>query len=304
VRPAGWLPDPLDDALVRYWDGQRWTFRTAMRRAAATAPARPAEQPSPPPTPALRPDVARALERVRGALVGSMKEVNLLGGYLGAEEEVLALTGAHGEGMGVLACTNHRVLFLFVGIVRKQFLQVSWNQAKGVVYTQSTKVFAVYTTKPTKRAIPAMAVRVANLADAQALAQAPRSHPPHHDSASSNSPSPLSARRRKRRPRPADHAGPRRQAADEASLAVVEAPQSWAGVRSATCSASVSPGPAPSTWNGPVCGLTSAMSSTSDGRSVGRRSRPENASSVHSRSRVPGAIRCVGAEPPKVHAPT
>jgi len=177
VRPAGWLHDPLDDALVRYWDGHRWTFRTAVRRTAApaTAPAqvRPAEQSSPPPpTPALRPDVARALERVRGALVGSMKEVNLLGGYLGAEEQVLALTGAQGEGMGVLACTNHRVLFLFVGLVRKQFLQVSWNQAKAVIYTQSTKVFAVYTTKPIKRAVPAMAVRVSNLADAQALAQA------------------------------------------------------------------------------------------------------------------------------------
>ena len=68
------------------------------------------------------------------------------------------------------------------------------------------------------------------------------------------------------------------------------------------CSASVSPGSAPSTKNGPVCGLTSVMSNTSDGRSVGRRSRPENASSVHSRSTVPGAIRCVGAAPPKVHA--
>lgn len=177
VRPPGWLSDPLDDALVRYWDGHHWTFRTAVRRtaapAAASAPVRPAEQPFPPaPTPALRPDVAHALERVRGALVGSMKEVNLLGDYLGPEEQVLAFTGAQGEGMGVLACTNHRVLFLFVGIVRKQFLQVSWNQAKAVIYTQSTKIFAVYTTKPTKRAIPAMAVRVGNLADAQALAQA------------------------------------------------------------------------------------------------------------------------------------
>jgi hypothetical protein len=124
VRPPGWLPDPLDDALARYWDGRHWTFRTAVRRAAAPAPAqvRPTEQLSPPPvTPALRPDVARALER---------------------------------------------------GILRKQFLQVNWNQAKAVIYTQSTKVFAVYTTKPTKRATPAMVVRVANLTDAQALAQA------------------------------------------------------------------------------------------------------------------------------------
>ena len=72
----------------------------------------------------------------------------------------------------MLACTNQRLLFLFVGLVRKQLLQVNWNQAKGVVYDRSTRVFAVYTTKPTKRATPAMAVRVGNLADAQAVGQA------------------------------------------------------------------------------------------------------------------------------------
>jgi len=175
VRPASWLPDPLDDALVRYWDGRHWTFHTDVRRAAAPVETRPRDQAPPPVVPMLRPDVAQALDRVRGALVGSMKEVNLLGGYLGAEERVVALTGAHGEGLGVLACTNQRLLFLFVGLVRKQFLQVNWNQAKGVVYDRSTKVFAVYTTKPTKRAVPAMAVRVGNLADAQALAQAAQS---------------------------------------------------------------------------------------------------------------------------------
>jgi hypothetical protein len=173
VRQAAWLPDPLDDTLVRYWDGHRWTFHTAVRPIAVTVEAKPTNQASPPSTtPALRPDVAQALEQVRGALVGSMKEVNLLGGYLGSEERVLALTGAQGEGHGVLACTNQRLLFLFVGLVRKQFLQVNWNQAKGLVYDRSTRVFAVYTTKPTKRATPAMAVRVPNLTDAQAVAQA------------------------------------------------------------------------------------------------------------------------------------
>ena len=49
---------------------------------------------------------------------------------------------------------------------------MNWNQAKGVVYDRSTRVFAVYTAKPTKRATPAMAVRVGNLADAQAVVQA------------------------------------------------------------------------------------------------------------------------------------
>jgi len=173
ARAAAWLTDPLDDALVRYWDGHRWTFHTAVRRVEAVVPTPPV--PATPPAPALRPDVAQALDRVRGVLVGSMKEVNLLGGHLHEEERVLALTGAHGEGSGVLACTNHRLLFLFVGLVRKQFLQVDWNQAKGVTYDRTSKVFAVYTTKPTKRAVPALAVRVHNLADAQTLAQAARS---------------------------------------------------------------------------------------------------------------------------------
>jgi hypothetical protein len=168
VRPAAWLTDPLDDALVRYWDGRRWTFHTAVPRVEAPVEAVQVQ----PPTPTLRPDVAEALERVRGGLMGSMKEVNRLGGYLNPEERVLALTSAQGEGWGVLACTNHRLLFLFDGLVRRQFLQVDWNQAKGVVYDRSTKTFAVYTTKPTKRAVPAMSVRVPNLADAQTVAQA------------------------------------------------------------------------------------------------------------------------------------
>lgn len=170
VRPAAWLPDPLDDALVRYWDGQRWTFHTAVRQVAAPVPV--VVQPVQPAQPALRPDVAAAVERVRGVLVGSMKEVNLLGGYLGAEERVLALTGAAGEGQGVLVCTNQRLLFLFVGVIRKQFIQIGWNQAKAVIYDRASRMFLVYVTKPTKRAVPAFAVRVGNLSDAQLVAQA------------------------------------------------------------------------------------------------------------------------------------
>lgn len=173
MRPASWLPDPLDDALVRYWDGRRWTFHTAARPSQAPAAINPQQhQSAPPPTPALRPDIAVALERVRGLLVGSMKEVNLLAGYLEPDERVLALTGAQGDGTGVLVCTNRRLLFLFVGLVRRQFLQVNWNEAKHVVYNQPTKTFAVYTTKPTRRAIPAFVVRVSNVADAQTIAYA------------------------------------------------------------------------------------------------------------------------------------
>ncbi|KAA5835215.1 DUF2510 domain-containing protein [Saccharopolyspora hirsuta] len=170
ARPATWLPDPLDDALLRYWDGYRWTFHTAAR---PTAPPAEAEEPrQQTPNPPARPDVAAALDRVRGALVGSMKEINLLPDHLQPEERVLALASALGDGFGVLACTDRRLLFLFVGILRKQFLHISWNEARAVRYDQSTKIFAVYTTKPTKRAVPALAVRVAHLEDARAVAHA------------------------------------------------------------------------------------------------------------------------------------
>ncbi|EME62653.1 hypothetical protein H074_08156 [Amycolatopsis decaplanina DSM 44594] len=108
-------------------------------------------------------------------LVGSMKEVNLLPGYLRPEERVLALTGAQGEGQGVLACTNRRLLFLFVGVVRRQFLEVDWNQTKHIFYSQATKTFSVYTTKYTKRAVPAFTVRVNNLNDANSIAYAAQS---------------------------------------------------------------------------------------------------------------------------------
>jgi uncharacterized protein DUF2510 len=172
VRSPGWFTDPLDGRLIRYWDGRRWTFHTAERPvpepvAQPVAPAKPPEA-----APALRPDIAHAVSRVSGLLVGSMKEVNLLAGCLRPEERVLALTGAQGEGFGVLACTSQRLLFLFVGIVRRQVLEVDWNQAKAAVYDRSTKFLAVYTVRPTKRAVPAMAVRVANAGDAHAIVNA------------------------------------------------------------------------------------------------------------------------------------
>ena len=77
-----------------------------------------------------------------------------------------------------------------------------------------------------------------------------------------------------------------------------DAPKLRAGLRSTKCSASVSPGSAPATWNGPVCGLTNGMVSAVLGRSVTCRILPQNASSVHSRSTVPGWIFRMGATPP------
>ncbi|RSN60708.1 hypothetical protein DMH01_15630 [Amycolatopsis sp. WAC 04182] len=175
-RPPSWFPDPLDDSLLRYWDGYRWTFHTAARPVPAPSAPPPQQQAvQPSPVPAMRRDIVVALQNVRGVLVGSMKEVNLLPGYLRPEEQVLALTAAQGEGQGVLACTNRRLLFLFVGVVRRQFLEVDWNQTKHIFYSQATKTFSVYTTKFTKRAIPAFTVRVNNLNDANTIAHAAQS---------------------------------------------------------------------------------------------------------------------------------
>ena len=102
-------------------------------------------------------------------------------------EQVLALTGAQGEGQGVLACTNHRVLFLFVGLVRKQFLQVSWNQAKAVVYTRSTKSLRRLHHEADQTCDPAMAVRSTTSRTHKPWPRPRRSHPPHPDSTSSES---------------------------------------------------------------------------------------------------------------------
>src|SRR2546430_871287 len=82
---------------------------------------------------------------------------------------------------------------------------------------------------------------------------------------------------------------------------VVDAAQSRAGSIDTKCTATVSPGSAPSTWNGPVCGFTNGNSTTSETRSPVPRTRPAKQSSVNSSSTVPGAIRATGGAPPKVH---
>jgi hypothetical protein len=174
VRPANWFPDPLDDSLLRYWDGYRWSFHTTERPPAAPAApvAFPPQEDAAGSDAGLRADISAAMHRSRGSLLGSMKEIRMLSDHLYPEETVLALAGAAGEGIGVLACTDRRLLFLFAGIIRRQHLEVDWNNAKELYYERSTGNFSVYTKKRTKRAIPIMSVRVPNVHDATAIAQA------------------------------------------------------------------------------------------------------------------------------------
>nr|WP_198151203.1 hypothetical protein [Kibdelosporangium sp. MJ126-NF4]CEL12876.1 hypothetical protein [Kibdelosporangium sp. MJ126-NF4]CTQ98561.1 hypothetical protein [Kibdelosporangium sp. MJ126-NF4] len=51
---------------------------------------------------------------------------------------------------------------------------MSWNEAKHIHYGRNTSTFAVYTTKVTRRAVPALVVRVKSIADANTIAQAAR----------------------------------------------------------------------------------------------------------------------------------
>jgi hypothetical protein len=66
--------------------------------------------------------------------------------------------------------------------------------------------------------------------------------------------------------------------------------------------ARVSPGSAPSTKNGPVCGLTNGNSITRETQSSGPRTLPPNASSVQSSRMSPGFTARTGGTPPNVHA--
>src|SRR5690606_39688034 len=49
--PPNWYPDPQNPALVRWWDGQRWTEHVQERDAAAPPPS-PARAQVPAPAPA------------------------------------------------------------------------------------------------------------------------------------------------------------------------------------------------------------------------------------------------------------
>lgn len=171
-RPPGWYPDPLDASLVRHFDGTRWTFWTEQRRPESDhEPAAASIAPAVSSAPTIRPDIAAARSQARN-LLGAEKEIRMLTDRLHTEEQVIALASARGDGFGVLACTNHRLLFFFSGLLRQQFLEVSWKDARHVTYNVDTKRFDVYTVRPTRRAVPALSVFVGDRADAVRIAHA------------------------------------------------------------------------------------------------------------------------------------
>src|SRR4051812_2835515 len=75
-------------------------------------------------------------------------------------------------------------------------------------------------------------------------------------------------------------------------------PHASRGVMLTKCTARVSPGRAPSTNHGPVCGLSWRGSHTWLGRSSAERTRPAKQSMVQVCSTVPGRTWVTGAAPP------
>lgn len=176
TRPEGWLVDPLDATLERFWDGQRWTFHTRTRAVAGPAPAEPA-QPSVPQQrvepPGLRPDIEAAMHAAHGSLIGARKEIKLLADYLEPEETVLALCSAQGQGTGVLACTNTRLIFLFVGLVQRQIVEARWRDARAMRWYTDVHLFEVYNVaRVTKKSVPILSVKVDNVDDVERVASA------------------------------------------------------------------------------------------------------------------------------------
>ncbi|GAB3244467.1 PH domain-containing protein [Arthrobacter pigmenti] len=126
VQPD-WYPDPQHEGQVRWWDGHHWTEHIQpMRRGDDPALSSREEKKQPksdkqargPKSGQLRGDIQRAKERAAGGLVGSGRELKKLESHLWEGEMVHSIgAGAYGGGIGLLALTDRRLLFLKDGIM-------------------------------------------------------------------------------------------------------------------------------------------------------------------------------------------
>lgn len=170
--PSGWYPDPLNQALLRHNDGRQWTFWTRTP-AAAGQPEPDAGADEPPVVEELRPDVAAAISDARN-ISGAVKELRRLPAKLAAEETVHAAVAGVEAGVGALVVTNERVLFYFEGLVRNQFLYAGFDTIHELDYNPATKRVEVYTSRRTKRAVPAFSVYVTPRTEAERFLVAAR----------------------------------------------------------------------------------------------------------------------------------
>lgn len=72
------------------------------------------------PKPDLRPDIADAVQKMKGAKLGSGREIRKLADHLAPGETVSRVAaGRYGDGQGLLALTDRRLFFLKDGVMSK-----------------------------------------------------------------------------------------------------------------------------------------------------------------------------------------
>lgn len=82
----------------------------------------------------LRPDIAAAASRM-GWKLGAMREVRRLEPLLWEGEQVLGLTrGTYGDETGTLVLTDRRVLFVFIGVMRKHTEDFTYDRISSIAW--------------------------------------------------------------------------------------------------------------------------------------------------------------------------
>jgi len=121
----------------------------------------------------LRPDIEAAISRAT-TIAGAVKELRRLPEKLVAEEAVLEAVAGVGMGVGALVVTNRRILFYFEGLIRSEFISADFDDIHDVDFNPATKRVEIYTSRRTKRAVPAFAIYVRPPAEADRFVAAAR----------------------------------------------------------------------------------------------------------------------------------
>ncbi len=85
----------------------------------------------------LRPDIARAASRMSPTFGGKRETCELVEHLVKSETVEMLAVGWHGKGNGLLALTNHRLLFLLHGWVRRQLDEFPLDAISSVRWSPS-----------------------------------------------------------------------------------------------------------------------------------------------------------------------
>lgn len=177
----GWYRDPLNPRLVRYWDSTGWTYWThELDTSSVPSPADPPGQ-EPEAEPELRADIAAAAARLgKLGTLGAGKELRHLESHLHPGEEVVEIgvgqaldgSGKVTGGIGVLACTNQRAIFLFVGLLNKTLQEAAWQHVTALGCDPRGRDIHLFEGRITKRSTPTIHVRISDKTAAATLLRA------------------------------------------------------------------------------------------------------------------------------------